>query len=213
VGLPYTVDLDSQSGAGMSSGTIRFNATPPENATAIYITEADANGNPFGKTIGRLSAGGVVYINVNDDSSAYCTWKVTAAVDSGSYYTLTVSDVEGSLPPDGAEVRIVIAPVEVTGVRKYKALLTQTGTNAPTATVMQNGLGGTPVWSYDDIGVYSGTFAGAFDGVVKPYSALQVRVNGINSDTIVVETFNPDNSPANNQLVNTYIEIEVYPAP
>jgi hypothetical protein len=51
---------------------------------------------------------------------------------------------------------------EVTGVRWYTALLTQSGTNAPVATVLENDLGGTVVWTRNNTGVYFGTLAGAF---------------------------------------------------
>ena len=44
----------------------------------------------------------------------------------------------------------------------YIALLTQTGTDAPVATVLKNTLGGVPVWSYSNVGVYTGTLASAF---------------------------------------------------
>ena len=48
------------------------------------------------------------------------------------------------------------------GTKIYVALLTQTGTDAPVATVLQNTLGGTLVWTYSDIGSYIGTLLGAF---------------------------------------------------
>lgn len=48
------------------------------------------------------------------------------------------------------------------GVKEYVALLTQTGTNAPVATVIKNTLGGTVVWTYDNVGRYTGTLASAF---------------------------------------------------
>ena len=44
----------------------------------------------------------------------------------------------------------------------YSALLTQTGITAPTATVLENTLTGTPVWAYDSVGNYSATLNGAF---------------------------------------------------
>ena len=44
----------------------------------------------------------------------------------------------------------------------YTALLTQTGTDAPVATVLENTLGGTVVWTRDDAGSYLGTLSGAF---------------------------------------------------
>jgi hypothetical protein len=39
----------------------------------------------------------------------------------------------------------------------YTALLTQSGTDAPVATVLENTLGGDVVWSYEDVGNYYGT--------------------------------------------------------
>ncbi len=53
------------------------------------------------------------------------------------------------------------------GVKVYRALLTQTGTDAPVATVLENTLGGTVVWTRDDTGLYTGTLAGAFPSATK----------------------------------------------
>lgn len=44
----------------------------------------------------------------------------------------------------------------------YTALLTQAGTDAPVATVLQNTLGGTLVWTRAGAGDYTGTLAGIF---------------------------------------------------
>ncbi len=44
----------------------------------------------------------------------------------------------------------------------YRALLSQSGTDAPVATVLENSLGGTLVWTREDVGVYLGTLADAF---------------------------------------------------
>ncbi|MFL6209247.1 MAG: hypothetical protein ACJ74W_10385 [Pyrinomonadaceae bacterium] len=45
---------------------------------------------------------------------------------------------------------------------KYVALVTQSGTSAPTATVLENGLSGTPALTRNGAGDYSVTLAGAF---------------------------------------------------
>lgn len=45
---------------------------------------------------------------------------------------------------------------------KYVALLSQSGTDAPVATVLENTLGGTVVWSYEEQGVYIATLEGVF---------------------------------------------------
>jgi len=44
----------------------------------------------------------------------------------------------------------------------YTALLTQSGTDAPVATVLENNLGGTVVWTYVGDSDYRGTLSGAF---------------------------------------------------
>lgn len=48
------------------------------------------------------------------------------------------------------------------GYKEYVALLTQTSTNAPVATIIRNELSGTPVWSYANVGVYDMTLTGEF---------------------------------------------------
>ena len=50
-----------------------------------------------------------------------------------------------------------IAPYKV-----YTALLTQSGTDAPVATVLENTLEGTVTWTYDDVGMYLATCSGCF---------------------------------------------------
>lgn len=50
----------------------------------------------------------------------------------------------------------------INGVKVYRALLNQTGTADPVATVLENTLGGTVVWTRTDVGTYLGTLAGAF---------------------------------------------------
>ena len=45
------------------------------------------------------------------------------------------------------------------GVKVYRALLTQTGTDAPVATVLENTLGADVTWDYDDAGRYRVTLS------------------------------------------------------
>ena len=60
---------------------------------------------------------------------------------------INVNDgVQGSHAVTLEDVKDYVIPYKV-----YTALLTQTGTNAPVATVLENTLGGTPVWSYDKV--------------------------------------------------------------
>lgn len=104
----------------------------------------------------------------------------------------------------------------------YTALLTQAGTNAPTAIVLENTLGGDIVWSYGQVGLYIGTLNGAFPDYNKVFfqgyafsedgTGFNVTsVGGINSNRIAVFTTYPiTESSSNDILNNTPIEIRVY---
>ena len=76
----------------------------------------------------------------------------------------------------------------------YNAVLTQSGNSAPVATVLQNTLGGTVVWTRDSEGLYFGTLASAF----TPNKTLVQATNSTNKINIV-----------NNQSAN-YIELSVF---
>jgi hypothetical protein len=97
----------------------------------------------------------------------------------------------------------------------YTALLTQTGTDAPVATVLENTLGGTVVWSYLGIGFYSANLSNAFTedktwcigGAQNPISANNDVKIGRSTDN-VVELVALEGDDA---LVVCCIEIRVYP--
>lgn len=94
------------------------------------------------------------------------------------------------------------------GVKVYKVLLTQIGTNNPVATVLVNTLGGDIVWTRVNVGIYSGTLNGAFPAN-KTYAILSSKfLNIIRAD---------DNSVglliagSDSQLSGTAVLIEIYP--
>lgn len=109
----------------------------------------------------------------------------------------------------------------------YVALLTQTGTDAPVATILKNTLGGVPVWSYVTVGDYNCTLAGVFE-LQKTTTIItnnidetrvHTRVIKIDEDIIGVRTGEysftaPDTfvfEPLDGYLSATTIKIEVYP--
>ena len=103
------------------------------------------------------------------------------------------------------------------GYRNYTALLTQTGTSTPVATVLQNNLGQDIVWTYKGVGAYVGTAVGAF--VTQSKVAVITSQNGTNlgftvanrhdNDTIYVETY-VGTTATNAVLSNSLVEIRVY---
>lgn len=113
------------------------------------------------------------------------------------------------------------------GAKVYRALLTQTGTDAPVATVLHNALGGTVVWTYGTPGQYIATLTGAFTSgktfILMGTGALVDRNNAVCSgvwssiNEITVATSVLVNSPSvafvdiDEELFDTPIEIIVYP--
>ena len=113
--------------------------------------------------------------------------------------------------------------------KSYQAFLTQTGTNAPVATVFKNQLGGDIVFTYDSTGAYTGTLTGAFPNHATKcfilFSGNEYNVSAANNIMLVLGAdFNDDNSffistgledatgsrdVANGELHNL-IEIRVY---
>ena len=117
--------------------------------------------------------------------------------------------------------------VVVNGVKVYKALLTQSSTNAPVATVLENTLGGTVVWTRTDVGEYEATLVGAFpiaktivifgvfnSSFISGSSYITMFSSGMpNSLKVVTRDIGiiSAGNPVDNQLSNTPITIEVYP--
>lgn len=115
------------------------------------------------------------------------------------------------------------------GVKRYVALLSQVGTDAPVATVLENTLGGAVVWTRDDVGSYYGALAGAFppaktgSRISGPRNAGAMGTHGVvdvytSNDTnlIVVSTHDVDGASAidvssDEVLSRTFLEVIVYP--
>ena len=79
------------------------------------------------------------------------------------------------------------------GTKMYTALLSQSGTDAPVATVLQNTLGGTVVWARTGVGVYTATLAGAFtENKTFLPNVFILSDSGIPTGSIVVSRFSPN---------------------
>lgn len=102
----------------------------------------------------------------------------------------------------------------------WKGFLTQSGTNAPVATVLENNLGGTIVWTFDSTGSFRGTLSNAFtadktflfpsmdSGLVAGSEAV-LAAGWISASLISVSNLQGDFTPVND-LGRGYLEIEVY---
>lgn len=103
----------------------------------------------------------------------------------------------------------------------YTALLTQSGTSAPVATVLENTLGGTVTWSYEDAGRYLASTEAATFTVEKTWIICSssndgdpnngsISVPSRNSSTVIklITTFS--SSMSDNILNAAAFEIRVY---
>ncbi len=97
----------------------------------------------------------------------------------------------------------------------YVALLNQTGTDAPVATVLENTLDGVPVWGYVNVANYNATLNGAFPSG-KTFVIFQTGSNDLlyrfdcdRSNDNIITILNSEGSDS--ELINRAIEIRVYP--
>ena len=105
-------------------------------------------------------------------------------------------------------------------VKVYRALVTQTSNTAPTATVLENSLGGTVVWAISSTGTYTATLTGAFTSaktfIMQPgetgtIAAIKNVLAVRTSDNVVTVTTGSGGT-LENAVLSTYpIEILVYP--
>lgn len=107
------------------------------------------------------------------------------------------------------------------GALVYRALLSQSGANAPVATVLENTIGEI-VWSYDGPGNYNATLAGAFtvgktciliNTMAEADTDTSAAASQLSANAVLVSTsFDPAGGSKNdNVLNNTFIQILVYP--
>lgn len=106
------------------------------------------------------------------------------------------------------------------GTKQYIALLTQTGTAAPTATILKNTLDGTPVWTRTGMGDYLCTLTDTFtnnkttiyiQSTVQDYDVIQPSSTLATGAFSIYTYYNGDGTFSDDILSKTPITITVYP--
>lgn len=136
-----------------------------------------------------------------------------------------VGDGSGITNLNASELTSGTVPSARMPYKIYRALLNQSGTAAPVATVLENTLGGSVVWTRGGVGRYSGTLSGAFtasktmvfiqsptaitDGTSLGAKSSTTSVVDVASDFVDVSA--PGANPADDLLIDTALEILVYP--
>lgn len=100
----------------------------------------------------------------------------------------------------------------------YVALLTQTGTSAPTAIVLENTLGVTPTFTYNGAGQYKINVALANLNKVfytmpnkAQFDLCEAKVQSIDSAGFNLRSIDDTGANLNGLMENTPIEIRIYP--
>jgi hypothetical protein len=114
----------------------------------------------------------------------------------------------------------------VAAYQSYVALIIQSGTplEDPTVTVLENTLGGTPVWTATATGTYIAHLAGAFPGNrtwLNPCSSVVIDQDALVSkymtiqatgDDITIQLWDETFNTLQDGLNILHLEIRVYPA-
>lgn len=110
---------------------------------------------------------------------------------------------------------------QVSEVLEYLAVVSQSGANAPTATVITNTLGGVPVWTRHAEGSYYATLAGAFPAGRTVFMAKMVQSSfeldaaataaRLSNDIVGITQTNSSSDPVDG-LYNVTFWVRVYPA-
>lgn len=179
------------------------------SATALQFGTATATNfgqvfwNPTPKELTFTNSSGIASLKLNDNLNSAFGGRVSGADAVNPTEFVTRQQVQSL------------------GVKKYRALIGQSGTSAPTVTVLENSLSGTPVWTYTSVGNYTATLSGAFTAgktfvsINNPYqgsynTAQYGSVNTITVSTSVTPTFILTDARLNT-AGGTMITIEVYP--
>lgn len=103
--------------------------------------------------------------------------------------------------------------------QRYVALLSQSGTNAPTAIVLENTLGGTITFAYVTVGIYTATLTGAFTAsktaiLVSEFGRAAVKITRTDANSLGIRTDGLSAgawASADSSITDTFVEIRVYP--
>ena len=109
---------------------------------------------------------------------------VLISTDNGATFTSEKTTI--------ADLRTALVGVQP---KRYKALISQTGTDAPTAIVLENTLGGDIVWTRTGVGTYYGTLNGAFTEnktltIATPSFYYEDKIFGFASNSVDKLTIN-----------------------
>lgn len=135
---------------------------------------------------------------------------------------VTPDSAANALSHGGDHKAIHAALKEVYGIRRYRALVSQSGSSAPTATVLENTFVTTPTWARSSTGLYTLTFGSGEAAVASRLvlcpsyglntSSLVAYYLTVYSNTADILYFTTVvSAAADSCMLNHWVSIEVYP--
>jgi hypothetical protein len=112
-------------------------------------------------------------------------------------------------------------PVDSRPYKVYSALLSQTGTSAPTSVILENTFPSAIVWAFSSAGSFVGTLTAAFvenktqcwieqsSTDTAPGTSFK-RIVRTGANTVQIDCSDVEGNPLNDVIVDTPIEIRVY---
>jgi len=137
-----------------------------------------------------------------------------------------VAAIQNANGPTGGNYFITISelvdiPVLYLNTKTYAAFITQSGTGAPSAVVLENTIGGAITWARTGAGVYTATSGGFFtvnktvpnanpELYIDPVSGNKITAVRTSANIITITTTDDEDTPIDDALTDRYIEIVVY---
>lgn len=210
--------LSDETGTGLAVFATSPTLTTPLLGTPTSGTLTNCTGLPIATGVSGLGADVATFLAT--PSSANLATAVTGETGSGALVFGTSPSL--TTPNIGAATATSVNGIAVNATTtrpytSYVALLTQSGTDAPTATVLENTLGGSVVWARSDVGVYTGTLVGAFTlnktAIFTSPSVTDSLVFSArtSADVVTLTTSDVDGTILDALLLATPIEIRVFP--
>ena len=189
----------------------------------VIVDVTDTVAELITESAGSLTAFTAVSGDATGDIAVNPNYILTVdSANSGTYSLLTLCDnvsPRARITVDTAyadmDAIIEVAAGGAASYSVYTALLSQSGTNDPVATVLQNTLGGTVMWGYSSVGNYTATLANAFPAnKTVVFLSWNGGIMGSNIDSesqITIYSYNDGGDPENEYIQTAPIEIRVYP--
>lgn len=215
----------------LNNGNLGLNTSAPINKFDVYGTASNASLIFNSSAIANFRGDSNTQLSINSEiaSPFAIALQVKNSTAGSTAYPLKLNPLGGNvgvgnMSGSGDAYAVVDSngyfkrgDSVISGVKKYVATLTLSGTSDPIATVMENTYGGTVVWTRTGLGSYAGTLTGAF--TVGKTVIFVTRVGNSNilsagpntANTVSLSNWTSGGSSIDANMNGVSVEIRTYP--